>query len=194
MTLEEKRLRGVEATRRWRARNPIKLAEIARRRAANPPPSTPEQRAQRRKTWLRWRDRNPGKHTINDPTYRQRAPWTRSLGTRQAHAKKRGIPFTLKVADARAVWTGKCAVTGLPFDMRTGLGLGPRPFSPSMDRLSPKKGYVPGNIRFVLQCVNAFRGTMKDRLMECVAAKIVERGTLRQAGSQTDKVKTSARR
>ena len=122
-------------------------------------------------------------------TYRQRAPWTRSLGVRQAHAKKRGIPFTLKVADAKAAWTGCCAVTGLPFDTRVGAGSGPRPFSPSMDRIVPEKGYVPGNIRFVLQCVNAFRGTMSDTLMSRVAAKIVERAKLKGRGSQADKVK-----
>lgn len=148
---------------------------------------TDAQRAKARERHRRWRVRNPGKHTPHDPTYRQRAPWTRSLGTRQAHAKKRGIPFTLKVADAKAAWTGRCAVTGLPFDMRVGVGSGPRPFSPSLDRISPKRGYVPGNIRFVLQCVNAFRGTMNDRLMARVAVKIANCGTLCLRGSQADK-------
>ena len=119
--------------------------------------------------------------------YWREHPWARTLGVRQAHAKKRGVPFTLKVADVRAIWTGRCAVTGLPFDLRAGRGAGPRAFSPSLDRIKPARGYVPGNIRFVLQCVNAFRGTMSDKLMARVAEKIITRGTLFPRGSPADK-------
>jgi hypothetical protein len=161
-TAEEKREAATAATRRWRAKNPNR-------------PLTPEQREKARERYRRWQERNPGKHTPYDPQHRARHPWARVLGVRQAHAKKRGIPFALKVADARAVWTGRCAVTGLPFDLRLKPGKkGPRPFSPSLDRIRPEVGYVSGNIRFVLQCVNAFRSTMSDSLMKKVAAKILE--------------------
>lgn len=146
---------------------------MRRWRAKNPRPATEEQLKKGRERGARWRAAHPGRKYKHDPTAAQRHPWARNLGVRQAHAKKRGIPFTLKVADAKAVWTGKCAITGLLFDMRTGLGAGPRPFSPSLDRIVPSLGYVPGNIRFVLQCVNAFRGTMNDGEMASVAKAIV---------------------
>ena len=161
MTPEEKRRKATEATRRWRAKQPKR-------------PLTERERAAGRERGARWRARHPEKTKGRyDPTARLRRPWTRSYGVRQAHAKKKGIPFTIRTPDLKAAWTGKCAVTGLPFDLRAGTGAaGARPFSPSLDRIKPARGYVPGNIRFVLNCVNMFKGTMNDRLMARVAAKI----------------------
>lgn len=109
------------------------------------------------------------------------------MGPRQAYAKKKGIPWTLTKADIEAVWTEQCAITGLPFDKRKGVGKGPKPFSPSLDRIRPALGYVPGNVRFVLHCVNTFKGTMSDRLMARVAERIASRGTLSVLRKQADK-------
>lgn len=161
-TAEQKR----EYQRKWMA---------AYRAKNKDKPLTEDQREAAKERSRRWRARNPGKHTPYDPTIRLRRPWTRSLGVRQAHAKKMGIPFTLKVKDVESIWTGKCAITGLPFDLVNTTGKrGPRPFSPSLDRIEAEVGYVPGNVRFVLQCVNAFRSTMTDVQMKEVAEKILK--------------------
>lgn len=162
MSVEEKRAKQRAATARWRAKNP-------------PKPLTPEQRKKAVERNRAWRKANPGRHSPYDPSARMRRPWARNLSVRQAHAKKRGIPFTIKVADVRAVWTGRCAITGLPFDLINQSGrAGPQPFSPSLDRIDPAKGYVPGNVRFVLHCVNAFRGIMSDERMKAVARRILD--------------------
>ena len=161
-TAEQKR----EYQRKWMA---------AYRAKNGAKPLTEVQRDAARTNHRRWRARNPDKRTPYDPTYRMRSPWCRNLGVRQAHAKKMGIPFTLKVKDVESVWTGKCAVTGLPFELVNPTAKrGPRPFSPSLDRIQPELGYVPGNVRFVLQCVNAFRGTLTDDQMKTVEERILK--------------------
>ena len=111
--------------------------------------------------------------------WRQRSPWARNLASRHCAARKKGIPFSLTAAYTKSIWTGKCAVTGLPFDNRfRKVNKGPQPFAPSLDRIRPERGYVPGNVRFVLQCVNSFKSTMSDRLMARVAERIARCDTL----------------
>lgn len=158
MTPEEKRAYQREYMRKWRKKNPRT--------------PTAEDREKSRVRWRAWKAAHPGHRTPFDPTYRFRHPWVRSISPRRADAKKRGIPFTLKVADVKAVWTGRCAVTGLEFKMEKTGRKGPQPFSPSLDRIVPGLGYVPGNVRFILHCVNSFKGTMTDEQMAWVAGHI----------------------
>jgi hypothetical protein len=61
---------------------------------------------------------------------------------------------------------GFCEVTGLPFLFETGRG----PFVPSLDRIVPKRGYVPGNVRVVCLAFNTMVGDWGDD----VAAQVAE--------------------
>jgi len=121
-----------------------------------------------------WQAANPERIRAYSIKAAKARPWARSFSERRNGARRRGIEFSITQAYLRTIWTGKCAITGLPFDTRVRLKgkTGPRPFSPSVDRIRPALGYVPGNVRFVLHCVNAFRGTMSDRLMKRVAERI----------------------
>src|ERR1039458_4242903 len=47
---------------------------------------------------------------------REKQPWLAAFHSRRKHAEKRGIPFTLTVAWAKETYTGKCVLTGIPFD------------------------------------------------------------------------------
>lgn len=87
-------------------------------------------------------------------------------------AKKKGLPFDLTLGYLRAEWTGRCAVTDLPFV--TGETSGPKFFSPSLDRIDPKLGYVIGNVRFVLWAVNALKHDATDADMYAVAEAIIK--------------------
>jgi|SRR6185437_12966403 len=85
----------------------------------------------------------------------------------KARAKARGLPFDLTVEWAQRTFTGRCALTDVefvnyPVQIR---GQGPKPYSASIDRIDPKKGYVQENCRFVIFAVNAFRGTLGDQGM-----------------------------
>jgi hypothetical protein len=64
--------------------------------------------------------------------------------------KKKGVPFTITISDLReaaARCKGRCEVTGHPLEASG-------PFRPSLDRIEPGRGYVPGNVRIVCLITN----------------------------------------
>lgn len=70
-------------------------------------------------------------------------------------AQRWGLPFNLKLSYIEnAMKSGVCEVSGLPFQESDRRG----PFSMSIDKIKPELGYVTGNVRAVLWCVNAALG------------------------------------
>lgn len=104
---------------------------------------------------------------------RSRTPWNRLLSPARGRARENGLPFDLTIQWAKDRWTGKCEVSGLPFDL-TSIGHGPKPFSPSIDRINPKLGYVQTNCRIVIFAVNAAKNCGTDQDMLQVAKAIVQ--------------------
>ena len=76
-------------------------------------------------------------------------------------AVKKGLAYDLTVDWAEARWTGRCELTDLPFDV-TPRGSGPKPFSPSVDRIDCTQGYVIGNCRIIFFGLNAMKGDGTD--------------------------------
>lgn len=69
----------------------------------------------------------------------------------------------------------RCELTGLRFDVDNFKtpGAGGTHYAPSPDRIDPKKGYVEGNVRWVLWAVNRAKGEMPDeRFIEIFRALI----------------------
>lgn len=96
----------------------------------------------------------------------------RSLKARVTRSKKE-IPFDITTEYLASIWTGQCAVSGLPLvPQQRSQGM-PSFWSPSIDRIDPTKGYVRGNVRFVLMAVNAFKHDGTDADMLRVAAAII---------------------
>lgn len=104
---------------------------------------------------------------------RHERPWLKILQGARRRAEIRDIPFNLSAEWASAIWTGKCAITGMAFVVNESGKSGPMPFSATVDRIIPALGYVPENCRFVLSCVNNFRGTLGDDEMRRVAHAII---------------------
>jgi len=103
---------------------------------------------------------------------REKQPWLAAFHSRRKHAEKKGLPFTLTTAWAKETYTGYCALTGLPFDIRLqhqAGNPGPRPHSISIDKIDAAKGYTPDNCRFVLNAVNTMRGSGTDEQMLAIA-------------------------
>jgi hypothetical protein len=126
------------------------------------------------------RKADPEKHWDRAHRLRMKKPWQHLLCGARDRAKTKGIEFTLTKEWALATYTGRCAVTGYPFELRPFRGkTGARSLSPSIDRIDPDKGYTPDNCRFVLWAVNAFKFTSSDVEMVELAQAIVA-GALRK--------------
>lgn len=102
-------------------------------------------------------------------------PWQTLIESTRKRAAKNGVEHTLTFDWGKQHWTGKCAITGIPFtEPNNRRGRKNRTFFPSIDRINPHIGYTPENSRFVLWAVNAFKsdGTEEDMLM--IAKAIVD--------------------
>lgn len=78
-----------------------------------------------------------------------KAKFTNNLNTIKAKCEREGIPFAISIDDLLPLPT-ECPVFGTPLDYFKEGG-GPSNSSPTVDRLIPELGYVPGNVR-VISC------------------------------------------
>jgi len=81
----------------------------------------------------------------------------------RANARKCRVPFSLTVAYVKSIWPldGKCPILGIPLERRVGHP-GPQRQSPSLDRLEPSKGYVPGNVAVISYKANLLKNNETD--------------------------------
>lgn len=102
--------------------------------------------------------------------YQLNQPW-RIAQAANLRAAKTGLEFDLTKEWVEATWTGKCAITGLPFV----LGGGKRNiFSASLDRKDNARGYTQDNCRWILLGVNLLKYTGTDAQMLEIAKAIVQ--------------------
>lgn len=94
---------------------------------------------------------NRGRHNA----YNRAHPEHGLFNQARQRAKRYGVPCTLTLMDVRAILAPmRCSATGLPLAHSKGQ---PSALSPSIDRIEPARGYVPGNIRLVCQRFNVLR-------------------------------------
>jgi len=100
-------------------------------------------------------------------------PFLKWFNNKKHNAKRIGIEFTIEPEDIPGVkirrfksrnghWTWEatqypkvCPVLGIKLDW--GMN-GNQPNSPSLDRIDPRFGYIPGNVRLVCQSYNMAKG------------------------------------
>jgi hypothetical protein len=70
-------------------------------------------------------------------------------------AKKKGIRFSIKSSDI--VVPEKCPVLGVR--LKRGKDKRPLPTSPTLDRIVPSRGYVPGNVVVISSLANRIKST-----------------------------------
>ena len=75
------------------------------------------------------------------------------LSQAKKRAKKAGIPFTVTAADVPI--PELCPVFGKP--LARGNTKGPSPWSPSLDKIIPALGYIPGNVRVLSHKANLMK-------------------------------------
>ena len=79
------------------------------------------------------------------------------VSRQKAHARKRSLPFDIDAKYILGLMTRsgfRCPVSGIPFTWSRDQVLGRGPWSPSVDRIDNRHGYVPGNIRVVCLAAN----------------------------------------
>jgi len=104
-----------------------------------------------------WSAANREKRRAFSRNYDEAHPEVRAVCNAHRRAKRYGVPFTLTRADAHELLAPmRCSATGLPLAHSKGQ---PSALSPSIDRVEPARGYVPGNVRLVCQRFNELRGT-----------------------------------
>jgi len=105
------------------------------------------------------------------PAGRARYLWSAARN----RAKRKGVPFSLSHEDIeKALLRGRCQVTGLPFTLQaTG---GQHPFSPTLHRVNPAKGYTRRNTKLVIWAFNAACCFWGEKILwQVVAARWPER-------------------
>lgn len=78
------------------------------------------------------------------------------LNRAKTRAKNLGIPFSITEKDV--VIPEYCPIMGIKLEHHRGRP-GAYKSSPSLDRIIPEKGYVPGNVRVISQLANQCKGS-----------------------------------
>lgn len=97
-------------------------------------------------------------------------PEQKLLYAARGRAKKKGIPFTITLADI--VIPPVCPVLGIPLvqNLAGGPGAGPAPDTPTLDRIIPKLGYVPGNVAVISWRANRLKSDATMAELEALVA------------------------
>ena len=145
--------------------------------------------ASKRKYWLENRDKHNAnglaryyrdkdkllaRQKVRYQETRLNLPWRIPFNAAKARAKSTGIPFDLTHKWAIARWTGKCEITNIEFKLGRPMRE-PKTFTPSIDRIKPKAGYLQTNCRFILQGINSLKSNDTDETVLFIARAIVNR-------------------
>jgi hypothetical protein len=97
---------------------------------------------------------NPGAAKRKAEQWRRRHYRRWLFMARRRQARAAGIPFTIEFEDM--IWPEWCPVLGLRLQYRLGRGRN-RPDAPSLDRVRPALGYVPGNVAVISARANTVK-------------------------------------
>ena len=131
---------------------------------------------ERKREWYRENRDHVAKYDLHK---RLSNPVLNLLMSARWRCRRKGIAFTLTREWVAQNYTGRCAVTGIPFHIPTDAAevkYGRQSaFVPSLDRLDPGGGYTPDNCRIVLWAFNRFKGRETDEQILTIAKAFVER-------------------
>lgn len=96
----------------------------------------------------------------------------------KARAKRLGREFDFPMSEFVTLWEaskGRCALTGIKFDVGNAPGYRRRPWVPSVDRIDSKLGYIPGNVRLICCAMNTALSEYGDAVFEKIARAYIDR-------------------
>jgi hypothetical protein len=110
------------------------------------------------------------KKKLRDKMKNNAATWPHHiLAMVKFRAKKNGVPFSITAEDIPI--PALCPVFGVPFVFNTEA----HPRSPSVDRIRPELGYVPGNVRVITRRANAIKSDSSSSAEILAVALYMER-------------------
>lgn len=105
----------------------------------------------------------------HNPLRSEKAKARATFNTRKSHAKKVGIPFNLDFErDVWAAFPTHCPILGLALKSMYGEGQA-NDASPSLDRITPELGYVPGNVIVISNRANRIKNNATPAELRAVA-------------------------
>lgn len=143
----------------------------------------PEKQAKRRASQLAWYHANRAKVAAQKAnSYRtQRAQHL--VWEARRRAARKGVPFDLDVeAIGRlqaVIDAGVCEVSGARLNLDGGM------YAPSLDRIDPQAGYVPGNVRVVARWLNAAMGEWGADAITAACLEWASRKSRRRSSAPT---------
>ena len=112
-------------------------------------------RAEAKEKSKEWRVLNPERSKMVCLKWRESHPELIMLSNARKNAKERKVPYSLTLADI--VIPDRCPVFGTPFVFTKNTGK-QSPQGPSLDRIIPELGYVPGNVWVISWRANKLKG------------------------------------
>ena len=129
---------------------------------------------ERAKQWKRdWITENPERYKERRKKWRS-SPSSRAremIASSKWAAKKKCIPY-----DIDRAWlmpkleSGICELTGIPFQLEPLDDGRQNPYTASLDRIVPSKGYVKGNVRVILWALNAAFNSYGEEIYAKIAS------------------------
>lgn len=110
----------------------------------------------------KWHDANRDHHLIS-----------LILNSARYRAKKRGIPFSVTLADVPPI-PEFCPILGIRLGSDKLGRKGPRHSSPSLDRIVPSLGYVPGNVQWISFRANRMKSDASPSELHTFAAWVLK--------------------
>lgn len=103
------------------------------------------------------------------------------LASARRRARKCGAEFSITAELVEGLLqSGRCAISGIPLDLEPPENLepGPRnPIAPSLDRIDPDRGYVPGNVRIVCVAINSAMGCWGEEVTKAIMQEWIRGGS-----------------
>lgn len=121
-----------------------------------------------------WRAANPTKVKRNSHAYRLNNPAQNLLDGARWRARRDNIEFSIKKSDVTI--PEFCPLLGIKLESGRGVG-GAKASSPSLDRIKPELGYVPGNVWVISYRANMIKSdatleelrTLTERLADVLS-------------------------
>lgn len=95
-----------------------------------------------------WAKENRERHNNNARRYRELNPVPRLYQSAKSRAKELDIEFSITKEDI--IIPDECPILKVPFVRRT-------LYAPSLDRINPALGYVPGNVQVITRKANVMK-------------------------------------